>query len=120
MSKVLMTVKVERPVKGEEIIQVVKQCAGGDYREDKNWVDDKTFFVVGRGGPWPYKHLVVVVDVDYNETKIDPDAAYYHVGVKDWGWDSIVYAIGYTDEDIRNSLKSFRDRLQAALVLAKN
>lgn len=117
MPKVIMTVKLEGPVEGEEIIQAVQQVAGNDYREERNWIDDKTFFIIGRGGHTPYAHLVVVVGKDRTEMKIDPDAVYYDVAVKDESWPGLVHAVGYTDEDIRDSLVDFRTRLQAALLM---
>ena len=118
MSTVIRTLRLEAPVLGQQIVDVLKELAGeGHYvyrSEHVLDVDGKDYHVVGCSSKMAYEHFCVLTDDLPNENTLDVSKQYdpgsLRVASTSWG-----SRMGHCDTVVMGSLGSHPDAKREAI-----
>lgn len=113
--KAKFRINLTKPITGQEIADAAKKVAGDEYHQELAFVDDDgEVFQIGQNSSYPYKDLVIGVGPDA-KPEVAMGAEYTEAYVLSWEHSGEKYAIVYSNDDIVNAVRSFRDEIQAAL-----
>lgn len=117
MSKPLAVVTIDfaRPIKGSELIGAVRALSESDdhYYGTSFWHEqafDNDVFVIGQFSKYPYDQILVAPDRDIEGVR--PDETYSKAEVMSHQWPASYFPVGYEDDSVINSVRSFAKKLQ--------
>lgn len=100
-------------ISGQAIMDAVRSLAK-EFISKKDWIDGKDVFMIGQRSDYPYEHLIVLAD---RKKTIDPATIYQEVTVEEYKWGGGVFAIGYDQSAVINTVKEFAKKLKECLNL---
>jgi hypothetical protein len=114
MSIPVATYKIHfQPTTGNDLCDAVRQLTDEGYQCLQYGRDDRTLLQVGHNSKYPYEDLVVLVEDE--DGLIDPDRKYVAAVVQSCEWGGSKYAVGFENESIINSVRSFSQALEKKL-----
>lgn len=114
--EVKFEVKLLHPVTGQVIADALSALAGKNFiQKIATAGDNGRTYEIGRTSLDPYEQVIIGVGLD-GVTQISLGKEYDKVFVLSHQFPGgMIHAVGYTDEDVIEAVKSFRDTLEAYL-----
>lgn len=122
--KAIMTLHIPADIDGRRIIDAVRDSIEENKAsnpetvlvEEHYYRDEEIYFVIGQQSMYPYKDLILAVDDAKGFTHfIRPTKSYKCIHVVSHHWRGEKYAVGYSDQQVVDACRHFRDQLRDRL-----
>lgn len=111
---VRMSLRMTRPVTGQQIIDALSKIAGRSFVDEPHVLDDKITHTIGRSSEDEAEDAIIQLK-DGNQ--VDPDKSYDYLEVVHHPWPGAKYAIYVRLERVVAAMKDLRDQLASELAM---
>jgi len=115
------TISLEKPIKGQLIINAMIKLAKEtysmdnlEYRVEINRGEPRTL-KVGFYSPYPFNQVVILTGKKLDRTELNPEATYKRIAIGTEDWRGMIYGIGYNQESVEKAVNKIASYLGKAL-----
>lgn len=110
-------IHLPRPVTGLAIMNALREIAVDTELQYRTKMVDLNSreLTIGLSSLRPYEHVVILTGEDNDKAELHPRANYSRIAIGSYSWESLVFAVGYDQDDVDKAVNRIAADLEAKL-----